>query len=1594
MGLSRLRTHFIAGSMIVVTALPALATQPPRPGEIEALEAQGLLAERVANVTALANHRASPELSRRIAQRLARIARDQSDAEVELKALPPGKAGHGLPSTGDLKMFALLIEFEGHPHSIDATVIDEMLFGDGEADNYPRESLANFYERSSYGLADLGNGTTLGWFPSSIDRDATPSFTTWEETAAYRESIILEAIEHFDAQGHDFSQYDNDGDGDIDYFIVYWTGPDTGWGSFWWAYRTSWNDDTTLVDGKTFDYYSWQWEANEPEVVIHETGHGFGLPDLYDYYPQYGVDGGVGGFDVMHSNVYDHNCFSKWMLGWLEPTVVAGGSGGISLAASATSPACVLVWPGGDLSDLFSEIFLIENRQAVANDDGGFEPDGLAIWHVDATLDAAGELFAYDNSLTTHKYLRLMEADGLEDIESNGSAEAADLYGAGNHFGPSTTPSSAKYNGYPSCIDVGGIVDLGTTPGDMMAASVSFVCSCPSAPAAPVLTAPSDGMADVSRNPLLTWTDVPDAGSYRIEICRDGVDCRIPVATGTYVDNQWTVSPALEGGLEHFWRVRSGGSCDASQWSGVRSFTTVCDFPELAVPNLASPWDGAVDVDLPVMLLWYFVPDAEEFEVELCEDSACAVVGKTEIKAQSTDALQEGNFWYVYGLQPETQYWWRVRAIRGCELSDWSEIRTFTTRLSLDDVELISPEDDAVNVDLQPTFQWSQVENADRYEIWVKQLYTMVANAVVTTTQWTVDVPLIKGTRYNWIVEAVNDEFSLERRSDYSYFDTCSSLQPIWSETISPPNDATDVPLAPTLTWEPSEAATSTDLEVCADSSCAEVIRAKSTWNAHWTVSPGLSSGTTYYWRLRSHGPCGPTEWNTPYQFTTTICPTPVERPGPKSPGFGAHDVPVDAVLNWTDWTTIIVLPSEVEVCTDENCDTVVRSEFPGVTDEWQVSPALETSTQYWWRVRFLNICGPGPWSPMMTFTTDDCAIPATPSLSDPGVSVASGTSYQLDWGTATGATGYSVQESASSSFDRLSTSTRSTVGSSLSYTHHVVGCFDETWYYRMRATNACSMSPWSGVVEIIVESDGPPAAPTGLSPPRDATDQPPTLTLDWEDVDGAVDYDVRVCSDGLCRSIARSKTVRESQWTVSPALDEYTPYSWQVRATNDCGEGPWTDLRAFQTGCAVPSRPLMSDPGASVVSGQSYTVSWGAVTDATAYHVQEDLSPEFGRPTTFEVIGKTSKGFSHANNGCDPDTYYYRMVAASDCGFTEISDTVDMQVLGSGSLAAPVLSLPADAATGVDTDAPLAWDEVSGADEYLVEVCSDPVCSTIARSVTTTTNAWTVAPTLDEFTLYSWRVQAANSCATGPWSAIRSFETGCDLPATPKVVDPGVTAASAQKYVVSWSGVVGATGYTVYEATNRDFLNATGHAVSASQRSMLFANNNFACSSRTYFYRVVAHNSCGASHASVTVDMVVTGLLGGDPCDTGLDGVCASGITECRDDQLVCTQATQPSTDLCDGLDNDCDPSTLDGSGERWFGAACDGLDGDYCQEGVYSCLGGARSCSDRSLTTLEICYDGIDNDCDGHIDCGGDLLFGDGFESGDVVRWSVSVP
>jgi YD repeat-containing protein len=79
-------------------------------------------------------------------------------------------------------------------------------------------------------------------------------------------------------------------------------------------------------------------------------------------------------------------------------------------------------------------------------------------------------------------------------------------------------------------------------------------------------------------------------------------------------------------------------------------------------------------------------------------------------------------------------------------------------------------------------------------------------------------------------------------------------------------------------------------------------------------------------------------------------------------------------------------------------------------------------------------------------------------------------------------------------------------------------------------------------------------------------------------------------------------------------------------------------------------------------------------------------------------------------------------------------------------------------------------------------------------------------------------------------------------------------------------------------------------------------------------------------------------------------------------------------TTEICDGIDNDFNPNTPDGSEEPWYGTQTTCGIGVCGNTGVLTCNNGAQvnTCTPGNPTETheQSCSDGLDNDCDGIVD------------------------
>ena len=113
-----------------------------------------------------------------------------------------------------------------------------------------------------------------------------------------------------------------------------------------------------------------------------------------------------------------------------------------------------------------------------------------------------------------------------------------------------------------------------------------------------------------------------------------------------------------------------------------------------------------------------------------------------------------------------------------------------------------------------------------------------------------------------------------------------------------------------------------------------------------------------------------------------------------------------------------------------------------------------------------------------------------------------------------------------------------------------------------------------------------------------------------------------------------------------------------------------------------------------------------------------------------------------------------------------------------------------------------------------------------------------------------------------------------------------------------------------------------------------------------------------------------------GVSCNTGLLGVCSRGVMRCDPNgQQICAQLVGPSSEVCDGLDNDCNGLVDDGLDTACYDGPSSTRNVGICHDGVRSCEKkpdgsyGMSACQGEVLPATEVC-NGLDDDCNGIVD------------------------
>ncbi len=898
-------------------------------------------------------------------------------------------------------------------------------------------------------------------------------------------------------------------------------------------------------------------------------------------------------------------------------------------------------------------------------------------------------------------------------------------------------------------------------------------------PQTPTLVAPAPRaqLQQPEDVPLLQWSEVPGAKSYKVEI-DDASDFIGAQSLTTGITSTMPTEP-LAPGTWH-WRVTAtttGGIL--SRPSETRTFTVL----QLAAPALVSPVNSPDESVQDVVLDWSPVSGAKYYELEVATNRTFERTDIIDSRTKITGTRYSPPTGY-----DNDQYYWRVRSVDAAGApSQWSESRYNFKREWPDRPQPVFPKQSGTNpnpnlnplftiTDLSPYLQWTPVRHASHYQL---QLDTTpgFASPKVTTcnvagTTYTpknavfaAKPPLKESTDekcriqegivYYWRVRPMDKPFSKDGIQGIYSPTQRFVWDPEMFESVSPENGETDVK-TPTFSWKAALPTDQYKIEV----------RDKN--------GNRVASGTTY---ATSWTPVGvkldPADG--PFEWDLTAVAASGEESGRETRGFRLAPEADPVTTSQPPLTALTGIASDAPSMRAPQLSWVPDPD----ADHYRVWMGDEGTNFYWTPERHESF-GKDLHYPTVTDTGTRVMVPGT---------------Y------------YWRVESYDADNRRIRRSSANTVR---------IADFEEVTGQRI-AIDGKTLEGGGGCAATLAGA-GCPQVPT-------------TPVFSWDPSSDYSFYGVYVSQDANFTNLTEPKRIPASYSTkyaytfanTNPTLADNTsgvPYYWHIRPCKTagvCAPDPVSNSTSLAKNAFRKISPTvqLTSPGNVTVGSTEVTFSWRDYFDsnratsfaagtkqekgnqsAMQYRIRVATDPTFTNLVDNRLVDQpTYTAFSTLY----PEGKLYWRVAAVDVSGNELSSSVGSFTKSS---AVPTPTTPARSST-VSPTTPFRWSTAGFAGRYEIEVARDaqfsPTKRLFSTKVWTTAYAWTSS--LPVGNDYHWRVRQIDSAGNnGAWSPAVRFNVAAEAV---QLTSP--TAGSIQDAngtMLTWRAVPGAATYKVEVST------------------------------------------------------------------------------------------------------------------------------------------------------------------------------------------------
>ena len=481
--------------------------------------------------------------------------------------------------------------------------------------------------------------------------------------------------------------------------------------------------------------------------------------------------------------------------------------------------------------------------------------------------------------------------------------------------GTSYTNTSYIENGNTYYYKVRALKSDGTAGAWSSVVSVTYKQTLP----APTVTGGNDSQG----RPTLKWNAVTGAAKYEVYRARSrsGEYIKYSTVTGT----SYTNTSYIEDGNTYYYKVRalkSDGTAGA--WSSIVSVT----YRAASTGTLSAPTvTGSTDSQGRPTLKWNAVTGAAKYEVYRARSRSGDYIKYSTVTGTSytnTSYIEDGN-----------TYYYKVRALKSDGTAGaWSSIVSVTYRAASTGTLSAPTVTGGNDSQGRPALTWNAVSGAAKYEIY--RSYSRDGSyskySTQTSTAYTNSSYLTSGTTYYYKVRALDANGNA---GPYSAVVSVTCRLKLSAPSVTGSKDSQG---RPTLKWNAVTGAAK--YEVYRSTSRSGTYTKYSTQTStSYTNSSYLTSGTTYYYKVRalgSDGSYGPYSSVVSVTYRATSSAVPAEVTMGKATAQGSYiTVTWDKAANAASYRVY----RRVNNSSDWN---VVASSVSGTSyTDWNVEPGV-----------------------------------------------------------------------------------------------------------------------------------------------------------------------------------------------------------------------------------------------------------------------------------------------------------------------------------------------------------------------------------------------------------------------------------------------------------------------------------------------------------------------------------------------------------------------------------------------------------------------------------------------------------------------------